>query len=191
MIRPTSLLWRLLLSPMLLLAVMVGAQIKIPPSVIVWSDSRKLTWQDFQMASPKERDKDANTHTEIHHKDRWLCPSGELHSTVVAWFDPKESWVIDTMKGDGRLLEHEQIHFDLAEVYARILRKQLSGFKVQCGHKEDVIRTQIDVIANKIIKDWQIEQDRYDVETKNSLDEKAQTEWAKKVKAMLQVISPH
>ena len=145
-----------------------------------------MTWQDFQMAVPKERNKDASTHTELHHADRWRCPSSELHSTVVAWFDPKQSWVIDTMKGNSGLLEHEQIHFDLTEVYARILRKKLNAFRIPCGYKKDVIQAQIDVIADKTIKDWRIEQDRYDVETKNGLDEKAQTEWEKKVKAMLE-----
>jgi Bacterial protein of unknown function (DUF922) len=178
MIRPAFLLW-----PVLLLAVMVGAQIKKPRSTIVWSESRKLTWQDFQGTVPEIRHEDAKTASGI----QWHCPPTELNPTVEAFFDRNGSWVIDTMKGNGRLLEHEQIHFDLAEVYARMLRQKLRTFKITCRNEE----TQIDKIGNNAVRDLLIEQDRYDEDTKHGLDEKAQTEWEKEVKAMLQLVRPH
>ena len=108
------------------------------------------------------------------------------HPTIVAVFDRKKSWVIDEAKSDDRLLRHEQLHFDLAEVYARILRKKLSAFKIPCRYEKSV-QAQINVIADNNIRDLQVEQDRYDVETKHGLNEKAQTEWERKVKDMLQL----
>jgi hypothetical protein len=153
--------------------------------MIVWSESRKLTWQDFQKLAPANRDADSKTTAEIWHEERWLCPSTKLHPTIVAVFDRDESWVIDEVKSDDRLLRHEQLHFDLAEVYARILREKLSAFKIRCRYEKS-IQAQINVIADNNVKDLQVEQDRYDLETKHGLNEKAQTEWEKKIKAMLQ-----
>ena len=186
MIRRASLSWLVLL-----VALVVGAQIKLPPSMIVWNESRKLTWQDFQMPPPANRNADSKTTAEIWHEDRWLCPSTKLHTTIVAVFNRDESWAIDEVKSDDRLLRHEKLHFDLAEVYARILRKKLSAFKIPCRYEKSVIQAQIKVIADNNIKDLQVEQDRYDVETKHGLNEKAQTEWERQVKARLQLGVSH
>ena len=74
----------------------------------------------------------------------------------------------------------------MAEVYARILRKKLNAFKVPCGYNKQVIDAQIQLIAENVIKELEIEEGRYDVETKHGLDKRAQTEWEKKVKGMLE-----
>ena len=95
MIRSVFHLW-----PVLLVAVMVGAQTKPPASMIVWSESRKLTWQDFQGIVPEKRTTDANTDHRIWHYAPPHCPSTKLHPAVLALFDPQKSWVIDTMKKD-------------------------------------------------------------------------------------------
>ena len=56
-------------------------------------------------------------------------------STAQATFDPNTSWVRNPKTASEALLRHEQLHFDITEVYARLMRQKLALFapKADCG----------------------------------------------------------
>lgn len=46
---------------------------------------------------------------------------------VYAYFSPRQSWYHKDM-ADDHLLSHEQLHFDITELYARKLRKKIATY---------------------------------------------------------------
>ena len=87
---------------------------------ILWLPDRKLTWNDFKGVSRGNRGGImAETAGEIvTEKSYWLdgVPKFEIH----CYFLKNKSW---TITSDSLTLEHEQIHFDIYEVYTRKIRK--------------------------------------------------------------------
>jgi hypothetical protein len=100
-----------------------------PAAPIVWSANRPLTVADFQ-SRPKPYEKlAALTTTDI--KAGAACRDFVFSGTVQATFDPNASWFRDTKNFSPQLLRHEQLHFDLTEVYARVLRQKLAIFQTK------------------------------------------------------------
>src|SRR2546426_5352142 len=128
---------------------------------IPWSSTRKLTWDDYQMALPDKRDHDSLTHSEIVYKTNWQCPHRELYFTVIAFFHPEGSWVNPEAKSDD-LLRHEQLHFDLAEYYARTLKLKFNRFLVNCALAKSVVKAQTKRIFDENLAELNAESDRYD-----------------------------
>src|ERR1035437_7661624 len=89
---------------------------------LYWSETRKLTWDDFKGTPPSSSD---NLSTEIFMSipssiEKDLISSPKLTSICV--FDKRHSWVNKNIANDA-LLFYDQTVFDIHEVYARRLRK--------------------------------------------------------------------
>ena len=81
------------------------------------------------------------------------------------------------------LLEHEQLHFDMAEIAARKIRKRLDEEKGACGAGGD--DTPLHRFVGEVTRDFREEQARYDQETKHGTFLLAQGRWESRVKAAL------
>lgn len=102
--------------------------------------------------------------------------SQNIYASVKAVFYPKDSW-----KGsyiDDALLAHEQKHFDIVELYARMLRKQLSEIKVK---GEEDAQQKLDSLHAIIDKEMDAYQDKYDDATDSSMEHDAQIAWIQKI----------
>jgi len=97
-------------------------------STIIWEASKKLTWNDFQGKTDSINFGKAKTSYRIR-----IIPEnvtvdendniyGYEKMTVQAEFDKNHSWSL--AKFDTVVLAHEQLHFDIAELFARKIRKQ-------------------------------------------------------------------
>jgi hypothetical protein len=75
-----------------------------------------------------------------------------------------------------RLLQHEQRHFDLCEVYARKLRQKLAK-RSWTGDDAD----KIDRIYQHLYKELNERQLKYDEETVHGLDTDKQHEWNEQI----------
>ncbi len=94
---------------------------------IEWTANRKLTWEDFK-GNPK-------TFTNSNTAAETYCGFGFQTNRVTMFknakiftlnsFNTNLSWIRPDQKNSADLLEHEQGHFDLCEVYTRQLRKKL------------------------------------------------------------------
>ena len=75
---------------------------------------------------------------------------------------------------------HEQLHFDITEVYARKLRQELAKTKFSKNAKAEVKE-----IYRNILKELNDFQNKYDSETNFSRDTVQQLIWNKKIKKAL------
>lgn len=73
---------------------------------------------------------------------------------------------------DSVILSHEQLHFDIAELYARKFRKQLSETQFSTD-----IKAEVKELYQKVLKELYIYQNKYDRETNFSRDRKQQQYW--------------
>ena len=147
-------------------------------NIIYWSSSRPLSWSDFKgIPDTKYNGISAITSSGIlHYKG---CEKGLISYKVKAYFEKYESWV-KTEALTGHHLEHEQLHFDITEIYARKLRKALANKQFRCGQE-----VQLEKFVDDFLKDWRNEQDKFDYHTKHSLDSEQQHEWFDKIAAEL------
>src|SRR5690606_40361550 len=56
--------------------------------------------------------------------------SSDVCSSDLSYFNPHLSWVVPASRNDY-LLKHEQLHFDITELHARKLRRELANISVE------------------------------------------------------------
>jgi len=145
---------------------------------INWAANYKLTWNDFKgnAKTQKTDESVAITHTRI----KVATEESEKKTTFVVTciFDKQNSW---TTVGDAYILNHEQIHFDIAEIYARILRKKLS----MINKKAQNIEAKVNELHQLTFNDCNKFQVQYDTETNHSKNKMKQQIWNEKVRKLL------
>ena len=158
-------------------------QVVKPPlaAAIPWSATRPLTMADFVgRPGPSER-LAALTSADI--KAGAACLDFVFTGTVQATFDPNTSWFRQPKLATPALLRHEQVHFDLTEVYARLLRQKLVAFqaKVDCNKLQPAFNN----FTKTVYAAWDREQNRYDQETNHGLNTVRQDAWDKQTQIRL------
>lgn len=152
--------------------------------VIVWQKNRKLTWDDYQ-GKRQKRFAAASTVYSMY-RNISKTQSGDIIATVKAYFYPNDSWKSHWI--DDALLAHEQKHFDIVELYARKLRKQLSQIKVR---NEEDANAKLDSLHKIIDAEMDKFQDKYDDETNSSMEHDAQIDWIKKIDTAIDSLSAY
>ncbi|MEO5742874.1 MAG: DUF922 domain-containing protein, partial [Vicinamibacterales bacterium] len=105
--------------------------------------------------------------------------AGERMSSTQAQQAARSS----ALQRDIQLLDHEQLHFDIAEVMVRKIRARFEGFKNACADAGGT--DPIQQIVADADREFQEEQQRYDRETSHGVDARAQQQWKRKVGALL------
>jgi Bacterial protein of unknown function (DUF922) len=149
-------------------------------STILWQPGHRLVWADFKgVAGPDEK---LHALTSADLNVQVSCANDKLTIDVQAVFRPLESW---TRSADSApLLRHEQLHFDLTEVHARLLRQSILKLRMTCAQAQ----TQLQPLIDAAFSVWQREQDRYDEESRHGLDAKGQARWEQQVAAQLKAL---
>ncbi len=153
---------------------------------IAWSENRKLGWNDFQGQpdSPGAHIPKAETKTTIEVITKIYATAIEYE--VVCYFEKSESWArVDT---SSALLAHEQLHFDISEIYARKLRAQLPELTYLSS--ED-LEAKVRALYRTILLETVEFQHQYDLETAHSSNREQQLLWAEKISAMLEQTKTH
>lgn len=152
---------------------------KLATDEIAWKASRRLTWDDFKAKADNVDPLHALTATNIDMKAK--CENGELKVKVASVFSPKESW--SKNKKSDKLLYHEQLHFDITEIYARRLRRELSNLKGACDNPE-----LINKVTDRVFDEWKKQEDLYDKETNHGLEPEKMKLWTLKVDSELKML---
>ncbi len=97
-------------------------------NAMVWQKKRKLTWNDYRGKPQHNRFAAASTVYSMY-RHIYKDANGNITASIKACFYPTDSWKGNYI--DDALLAHEQKHFDIVELYARKLRKQLMQIKVR------------------------------------------------------------
>ncbi len=148
---------------------------------LMWNKDRPLTWTDFKGAVPKNADFVASTNTGISFGYSYTNTNGKIDVkfTIESFIHPEKSW-FQKDKVDDYILAHEQTHFDISELYARMLKKRLSQ-QVFTKHA----KAEIEKIYNQNEKQRRAMQAQYDAETDHSRIEKKELFWRKHISKQL------
>ncbi|MEM7103055.1 MAG: hypothetical protein AAF502_08005 [Bacteroidota bacterium] len=137
---------------------------------IYWSEDRKLTWEDFQgVPDYKYEDIGALTYSGIVHSK--TCSDGIIDFEVRAYFEKHNSWVKEIARTDHHL-KHEQIHFDITELYARMLNAELKERQFACDQDAE-----FESFIASFLHHWESKQINYDLYTQYSMRRDKQKEW--------------
>ena len=90
---------------------------------------------------------------------------------VSANFNKNTSWCRKEYQSET-LLKHEQLHFDIAELFARKLKLAFSNYSYSRNYQNEIL----EIFEEKKLE-YHAMQRRYDEETEHSLNMFKQKEW--------------
>jgi len=152
----------------------------VAQEALVWSLDRRLKREDFNGRVPASAT--TASMSWIHIETEWECKDGTLTAMARATFDPSRSWFRrsqNPMELDIQLLEHEQIHFDIAEVAVRKIRASFQTFANACAEAGGT--EPIEHLIARADRDLQQEQERFDRETAHGVDARVQAQWKRRI----------
>lgn len=157
---------------------------------IVWTATRKLNWSDFKGSPPAAAAADsvqfrlemgAVSACGLEVIPTGVTAGGRLEVDVLAKFVCLRSWVRDAVRDEYTLL-HEQGHFDIAELFARKIRKELQTKSFRSAtYATDGIAYLEEM--NRAMNRYQ---EQYDRETGSGIYQKAQAEWNRRIERELE-----
>ena len=145
-------------------------------NLIAWNLQDRIEWDDFHGEPRLDTPFDATIMTNIRHHYR--IEFGQLHYDVQAYFYPKHSWA---RRQSPALLEHERLHFDLTQVYAKRLRDYLA----KCAEEPVKNRLEIEENVTFFLDRWDLAEEHYDQITSHGLRYHAQLDWQERVDSLL------
>lgn len=114
-----------------------------------------------------------------------LSNCGKITFEVYNIFNMDSAWISsDSINNLNDILEHEKIHFDISEVFARKLRKRLSSFLAEREYDGIKINEIVDEILLKEAK----EQVLFDNESNFGLNLEKQRQWEDKIGQKLKTL---
>ena len=148
---------------------------------VFWDADQSLNWEDFKGTPEVTSNFSAVSATYIE-TTHGCSENGSFAYQVRAAFVKDQSWTRDVHSQD--LLEHEQLHFDLTEYFARKMRHELGELVSPCDKPLEKIKIKIDSLYAQMEHAHQL----YDIYTQHGLDHQQQGEWedyiAKKLKKL-------
>jgi hypothetical protein len=139
---------------------------------IAWDSVHKLQWDNYQGIYDGSG-VSASSCTEIVMEES-LDSAGGAIFTIKALFHPESSFISPSCSKSAYSLKHEQLHFDITELYARDLRAKLEP--LQHTHLQaniDIARYYYEIV----IEAWGLGQAAYDNQTMHSQNEENQLKW--------------
>ena len=184
----------------ILVAVVIGVLAigaDLPASYVLWSADHPLAWGDFWapapawavqgnwVASPHLVIKWSASFKAVRTGSAWTASVTSL--TVTNAVDCSLSWAIAS-RTSPEALHHEQLHFDLHEVYRRLLENTLRPMTCQAS-SESACQALNDLVKSKsaeILQRAQSAQLRFDDDTANGLNLQGQATWENEIADLLQ-----
>ncbi len=182
---------------LLVFLVTLGAPATANVAGIEWDEASPITWALFQCSAPADavnRSEAAAIHMTIRWHASYSVTSsgstwiGHVQSvTVTNTMEPSLSWVVPG-KADAGVLQHEQAHFDLNEVYRRKLAILLPCLQAQSPTKQgaiDALNAALHRKASEVLAQLQKAQARFDAETRHGNGASAQARWEAQIATWL------
>src|SRR5690606_11162451 len=166
----------------LLLSLLIVFNESPAQDTIHWSPSHKLKWEDFKGKPDTTSEYRAITVADIE-----CILSYNVYSfsvKVSCTVDRRKSW---TNSNDSLGLAHEQGHFDIAEIFARKLRK---AFKEYIFNPK-TIEADYNRIFTRIKADRKAFNALYDKETNFSRNRQKQLYWSNRIRAELKKLEAY
>ena len=149
-------------------------------SIIEWKKDNNLSWSEF-LGKPNDNiiaDALTSYKIEVLPSDVVLDENDNIlnyqNLTVKANFYKYHSWYIENT---NQLLEHEQLHFDIAELFARKMRMEFEKLK---NDNESNFNIYVDCY-NRLWKDCREMQRDYDFDTNHGRENEINLKWIDKI----------
>ena len=151
-------------------------------NAIPWDPDLELKWSDFKGKPNKNSIIAAVTASGISYTFNATERDGsyEVEYQVETFFYPEQSWYQPEMC-DDLILSHENLHFDITELYARKMRRLMDKTRFT-----ENVRSEIKNIYERILEELDAFQDLYDSETNFSRNRSAQLQWNEEIRKALQ-----
>jgi len=148
---------------------------------ILWNENQKLSWNDFRGKPIPSASFVASTNTGISFQYSYSIQNGDINVeySVESFFSPEGSWYMP-QRVNAHILRHEQAHFDISELHARILRKNLQGKKFTKR-----IKSEIEGIYKQVEQKRRAMQNKFDAESDHSRNEEKEIFWQKYIAQQL------
>ncbi len=156
----------------------------VQDSTILWNKQRKLTWDDFRGVADSLSSYKAMTYVQIGLVSEEK--KGYIIVDVPTYFFKNLSW---KKEKTSILLTHEQLHFDIAELIARKIRKEFLNYK-PINYKNTYIDLQEIYRVNYRVKLDSLNKS-YDSETKHGVIKDKQKEWELKIARELKALEKY
>ncbi len=146
-----------------------------------WNVNRSLSWSDFRGPIDQDSNAAATTASGISYSFSTYSQKGEMKVdyNVQAFFYPTKSWYKPDLCTDVTL-SHEQLHFDISELFARKMNREMA---VTAFTKS--VKAEVKSIYRKTLRELNSFQNIYDTETNFSRNLAAQQEWILKIEKAL------
>lgn len=156
----------------------------VEDSTIIWNKNRPLKWSDFLAKPDTLSSYKAITSTNL--KTKIISFTTEkIEYEIYNEFEKYKSWT--NLKSDN-LLKHEQVHFDIAEIAIRKLRRKFSQYKLV-----DIksLNDKINELFNEAILERRSLNKKYDEETNHGINLNKQRKWELSVKNDLESLKAY
>ena len=159
----------------LILSFLLVSKTQAQKDKIRWLSTSQLNWSDFKDRAPSKSPMAAETST---HLDFSLSfANGKFSWALDCYFTPSESWYKMELKDDN-LLDHEQLHFDIAELNARLIRKEMEGLDLRGIEDQKKLQKSFEN-GYKKMSEMQL---KYDKETNHGQKSADQSRWANMIR---------
>jgi len=147
-----------------------------------WYANRPLSWSDFRGPIEETSGASAITASGISYSFSTYFDSGEMKVDyqVQAFFYPTKSWYRPSLCTDI-ILAHEQLHFDISELFARKMSREM----VQTKFTKNV-KAEVKSIYRKTLRDLNDFQNKYDGQTDFSRNRLEQERWILEIEKALE-----
>ena len=151
-----------------------------------WREHARLSWEDFKGEVNATHDESAPaTCCSIGIKTNTPVAGGKTEVEVFNKFYTNKSWVRANARIQS-ILDHEQGHFDLCEVYTRKLKERIAA----CDLGNATVKQQLMVAYAEISREYESRQQAYEQETIHGTDQDAQRRWQATIAAELATLPP-
>ena len=150
----------------------------------VWNNGEKLQWTDFKNKFNKRTTSGAASNVDFDYSPS-LLNEDSIRIIIEAKFNTFESWY-NPNDTSNYGLAHEQLHFDIAEIFARKFRKEVSVLNDSLSYMEllETIRSTFKMLYAQ----YNSYQDEYDLKTNHSINTTEQVDWSKKISTCLETL---
>jgi hypothetical protein len=158
----------------------------LPASKFQWNEHGRLSWDDFQgPVAPPVDEAAAATHCSIGFSTSCPVPGDKPVVSVFNTFYVDRSWVRPDAKL-ATILEHEQGHFDLCEIYTRKLRQRIGSINFT-GYTSAQMSKVLMSLYTEVSQDYEDRQQAYEQETTHGVNIPEQKKWSEVIACELQV----
>ncbi|MEW5826704.1 MAG: hypothetical protein AB1778_07715 [Candidatus Bipolaricaulota bacterium] len=174
-----------------------GFAAELPSSYVYWSSARPLSWADFcaappanvaqtnWVASPSLHLEWTASFSATGARSAWTAQVTTLNVTNA--MDTARSWVLAS-RATPSTLHHEQLHFDLNEVYRRLLEMTLRPLTACAASPEVALQSLRDALNSasvSILTRVEQAQAQFDRDTAHGTNLAAQAIWEERIAVAL------